>query len=352
MTKDDDIALAEPSDLDWCLVTNKYAIPTVNELVKKIGAISLRTLHYNLVSREIIPNTRSGYNTLSKYIVKARKEARLSWDHIIDETRHSIADFHDSHISPEKYIRGLLYRLGELHNDYEGEILYKWYKQPYCVEIWLEKNALVGTFRTFLEGKHVRLVPNRGYGSWTYAYENCRRLSERMHGLDRKYDDINHIVAENSIQKEIHILYFGDYDPSGVDMDVLQDKQVAYFIKYFGLKNVYFHRIAITRDQIKKFKLPSKPKDQSTIEKLNRDTRTNDFKERHGGKLYAVELDALLAYQPDKFERFVQDAVSEYYKPEIYTKLAGRLEHSKEAIRCLVINKVRSWLWAAEKEGK
>jgi hypothetical protein len=122
--------------------------------------------------------TRSGYNTLSKYIVKARKQGRLSWDHIIDETRHSIADFLDSYVSPEKYVHKLLYQLGELHNHYEEEILYKWYKQPYYVEIWLEKNALVGTFRTFLEGKHVRLVPNRGYGSWTYAYENCRRLSE------------------------------------------------------------------------------------------------------------------------------------------------------------------------------
>ena len=224
--------------------------------------------------------------------------------------------------------------------------------EPYYVEVWLEKNALVGAFKKFLEGRHVRLVPNRGYGSWTYAYENCRRLSERMHELDRKYDDINDIVAENSIQKEIHILYFGDYDPSGVDMDVLQDKQVAYFIKYFGLKNVYFHRIAITREQIKKFKLPSKPKDQSTLDKLDRDTRTYDFKERHGGKLYAVELDALLAYQPDRFEKLVQDSVDKYYKPEIYTKLAGRPEHSNEAIRCLVINEVRSWLRVAEREVK
>ena len=124
----EDVAL-EQSDLDWCLVITKYAIPTVNELVQKIGPISLRTLHYNLVSREIIPNTRSGYNTLSKYIVKARKEGRFSWDNIIDETRHSIADFHDFYISPEKYVHGLLYRLGELHNDYEEEILYKWYKR-------------------------------------------------------------------------------------------------------------------------------------------------------------------------------------------------------------------------------
>jgi DNA-binding transcriptional ArsR family regulator len=41
------------------------------------------------------------------------------------------------------------------------------------VEVWLERNALVETFKKFLEGKHVRLVSNRGYGSWTYASENC-----------------------------------------------------------------------------------------------------------------------------------------------------------------------------------
>jgi hypothetical protein len=309
-------------------------------------------LHYNLVSREIIPNTRSAYNTLSKYIVKARKEGHLPWDNIIDETRHSVADFYDFYISPEKYAHQLLYDLAELHNRYEEKIFYKWYKQPCYVEVWLEKNALVGTFRTFLEGKHVRLVPNRGYGSWTYAHENCKRLDKMMNELDRKWDAANDRPQDNSIQKEIHILYFGDYDPSGVDMDVLQDEQIAYFIRYFGLKNVHFHRMAITQEQIKKFKLPSRPRDQSTIEKLNRDTRTDDFKKRHGGKLYAVELDALLAYQPDKFQKLVQDAVAKYYKPEIYQELAERPEHSREAIRCLVIKKVKSWLLAAEKDMK
>lgn len=336
------------ADLDWLVIT-KDAIPSVKELVRKIGPISLRTLHYNLVSREIIPNTRSAYNTLSKYIVKTRKEGSLPWDNIIDETRHSVADFYDFYISPEKYAHQLLYDLGELHNHYEEKTLYKWYKQPYYVEVWLEKNALVGTFRTFLEGKHVRLVPNRGYGSWTYAYENCKRLIKMQTELDYETDSNGIMIRNDSIQKEIYILYFGDYDPSGVDMDVLQDEQIAYFIKYFGLKNVHFHRIAITQEQIKKFKLPSKPKDQSTIEKLNRDTRTDDFKKRHGGKLYVVELDALLAYQPDKFQKLVQDTVAKYYRPEIYEELASRSEHSREVIRCLVINKVREWLLDAER---
>jgi hypothetical protein len=65
--------------LDWGLVTKEHAIPTVNELIGKIGPISLRTLHYNLVSKEIIPNTTSAYKKLSQYIVKLRKEGRISW---------------------------------------------------------------------------------------------------------------------------------------------------------------------------------------------------------------------------------------------------------------------------------
>jgi hypothetical protein len=234
--------------------------------------------------------------------------------------------------------------LGELHNEYESKILYRWYKQPCYVEVWLEKNALVGAFRKFLRGKHIRLVPNRGYGSWTFAYENSQRLYHMAHEQDRKYDDSGDIIEDNSAEKEIHILYFGDYDPLGVDMDAFQGKQIAYFVKRLRLQNVHFHRIAITKEQIRKFRLPSKPRDQTTLDKLDRDSRTNGFKEKHGGKLYAVELDALLAYRPDEFEKIVQDSVDRYYKPTIFSELAGRPEHSKEAIRRLVLKKVGIWL--------
>jgi hypothetical protein len=339
-------------DIDWCLVTAKEAIPTVKKFVQKIGPIPIRTLFYNLLSREIIPNTRGAYNKLGNYIRDARKDGRIPWDSIIDETRHSIANFYDYYISPDDHIHRLLYQLGELHNDYVDKILYKWYKQPCYVEVWLEKNALVGTFKKFLEGRHVRIVPNRGYGSWTYAYENCKRLSKMQTELDYEDDSDGLMIRNDSVQKEIHILYFGDYDPSGVDMDIHMNEQIRYFIKYFHLENIHFERIAITRAQIKKFHLPSKPRDTKTLNKLDRDTRTDDFKEKHGGRLYAVELDALLAYQPDEFERLVQDTTDKYYKPDVFKELSERPEHSKEAIRCLVIKMVKLWLRDAEERIK
>jgi hypothetical protein len=82
--------------LEWGLVTKEHAIPTANQLVERIGPISLRTLHYSLVSKEIIPNTRSAYKSLSEYIVKARKDDRLSWDSIIGECKTCTSKFKEA----------------------------------------------------------------------------------------------------------------------------------------------------------------------------------------------------------------------------------------------------------------
>ena len=80
--------------------------------------------------------------------------------------------------------------------------------------------------------------------------------------------------------KKIHILYFGDVDPSGEDIQRdIEDK-----LKQYGVSNIDFKRIALTEDQITEFKLPE-ALDAKTLEKLNNDTRSNGFKSDHNGKL-------------------------------------------------------------------
>jgi hypothetical protein len=66
--------------------------------------------------------------------------------------------------------------------------------------------------------------------------------------------------------KEMHVLYFGDFDPSGDDMDDHLDRA----LRFFGLV----------------------PKSKETIDKVNHDTRKDGFIKKYG-KLYIVELDAL-----------------------------------------------------------
>ena len=241
--------------------------------------------------------------------------------------------------------------LDTLHERYVPEILYKWYKQPNYVEVWLEKTALLGTFRNFLKDRHVRIVPNRGYPSWAFGYENFKRLKRRSQ--ERHYELVNGELKE-IIEKQIYILYFGDYDPSGSDMDRFLKSGIAdYFIKYFGLEGrVHFEpRIAVTLDQIERFNLPPEPEESDTVtlDKLQRDPRYENFLDAHGGQLYAVELDALMAYVPDEFERIVKGAVDHYYHPEIWEEVLQEPEHSSEAIRRLGGDIAREWLKSRDK---
>jgi hypothetical protein len=61
-------------------------------------------------------------------------------------------------------------------------------------------------------------------------------------------------------------------------------------------------------------------------------------------QLYAVELDAQMAYVPDEFERIVKGAVDYYYHPEIWEEVLQKPEHSSDAIRRLAGDIAREWL--------
>ena len=337
----------------WRELVDNDVVPKLADYKRRGIIPTLRTLFYWLYSLKKVPNVRNSYDKIGEYIVEARKDGRISWDAIADETRRSVANFADIYISPESHIRNLIYGdsgLDSLHERYVPDILYKWHKQPNYVEVWLEKTALLSTFRNFLKDRHVRIVPNRGYPSWTFGYENFKRLERMSEEHYIEWTDKEKIETQRKVvKKQIHILYFGDYDPSGSDMDRFLKSGIAdYFIKYFGLEGIvqFEPRIAVTLDQIERFNLPPEPEvsDTVTLDKLQRDPRYENFLDAHGGQLYAVELDALMAYVPDEFERIVKGAVDHYYRPEIWDKVLQEPEHSSEAIRRLGGNIVREWL--------
>ena len=115
------------------------------------------------------------------------------------------------------------------------------------VEVWLEKDAAVETFRAIVNDRHVRVVPNRGHSSVAFFNRNVDRLKE-------KYTE----------GKQPHILYFGDLDPSGEVMDKVYKRK---FIEN-GLE-VDFKRLAVTDEQMEKFGLLKNP-DPVTLAKTQK----------------------------------------------------------------------------------
>lgn len=74
--------------------------------------------------------------------------------------------------------------------------------------------------------------------------------------------------------------------------------------------------MAIIEEQIE----PPMPKSKETIDKVNHDTRKKGFIRKYG-KLYVVELDALLAIVPDEFDSIVQGSVDQFFDTSIYQNI-------------------------------
>ncbi len=232
---------------------------------------------------------------------------------------------------PEEFIEDAVSELENIDSDYVSRALPRWYNQEHYVEIWLEKAAQESTFVHALKGREVRIVPNKGYSSLTFIWENCQRLLR---------------VKDEEPDKQIHIRYFGDKDPSGEDMDRDIIERIEMITGWTEGEEFDFERIAVTVEQIKRYNLPEMPEDQETKDKYERDPTLKTFRENNDGIDYAVELDALAVYAPDDYIKLIQDTTDDFYVEEIYNAELEKRSSSefRQEIRQTVYDKTKEFL--------
>src|SRR5208283_1264705 len=73
-----------------------------------------------------------------------------------------------------------------------------WAFQPCYVEIWIEKEALIGVIDEVTMKYDVPLMPCRGYPSETFLFSAAQYIKRQ--------------------NKPTYIYYFGDFDPTGKDI--------------------------------------------------------------------------------------------------------------------------------------
>ena len=176
----------------------KEVMPAIKERLNSFnqqGIIpTLRTMFYALLSLNVISNTQTQYQYLSKFTSNARMKGELPIDCFANQTKSIIEDFHDEYIEPEEYIEGTLANIKNFPTIYPT-LIPKWHNQPHYVEIWIEKDALSGTFQSILKDRQVRIVPNKGFSSVSFIHHNIQRLKS---------------YAKEG--KKIHVRYFGDLE--------------------------------------------------------------------------------------------------------------------------------------------
>lgn len=231
----------------------------LNDLAAQGYQISLRQLYYQLVSRGEIPNNQKEYKKLGDTLNKARLAGLVDWSSMEDRGRY-LRGTNGGYGSPAEYISGL-------ENGYFKDW---WQGQDNYVEVWVEKDALVGVVERPCDRHRVRYFSCRGYSSATEQYAAGKRFAR-----------------QERWGRTCHILHLGDHDPSGLDMTRDNDEKVH----MFSGVSVNVHRIALNMDQVEELKPPPNPAKMT-------DSRVGGYIARHGKKSW--ELDALPPAYIDK----------------------------------------------------
>ena len=169
----------------------------------------------------------------------------------------------------------------------EAYHLNRWSNQEHYIEVWIEKKALQGVFEGPCSDLDVGLAPCKGYPSITFLNDASNRLSDAQ-----------------SDGKEIIILYFGDYDPSGEDIPRSIKENLSRMECDVEVK-----RIALHPEQIRSMGLPGVPPKRT-------DSRTHTWE---GDAV--VELDAV---EPNTLMEMCRNAIEEYFDDDLYNELQIR----------------------------
>jgi len=210
--------------------------------------MTVRQAYYQLVSRQVVENSRSRYQAVSDALVDARLEGVIPWEWIEDRLRRprmvsmwdDLSDF--AELARTAYRRDV------------------WASQTLDIEVWLEKDALSGIFEDVLHEYGVTLNVGRGYDGWSSIRNAAQRFGD------------GHNVT---------VLYFGDFDPSGEDMVRSLRERLG---KLGSSPSII--KVSLSMEDVKRYHLPpnfTKPTD----------TRQAAFVAIHGD--VSVELDALPA---------------------------------------------------------
>jgi hypothetical protein len=129
----------------------------------------------------------------------------------------------------------------------------------------------------------VPLMVAKGYSSLTFLNSAAEAIAEQ--------------------KKPAYIYYFGDYDPSGLDIARRVEKELRAMAPN---SEIHFQRMAVTDDQIALYNLPTRP------------TKTTDSRAKKFGKKNSVELDAI---PPETLVDMVRDCILRHVDEDAYQRM-------------------------------
>ena len=291
---DDFVATHEPMRLS-ALGRGRYA--KTQKLADEIeaifaefdGVMSTRQVFYQAVSRGAVQNTNAAYGRVQRLLVDLRKDRTIDYDRVVDRTRakHQIATW----ASCADMLRACSTQFRRN----------AWAEMSTVVMIGLEKQALEGVFGEVVDEFGAALWVCRGYPSDAFAFEWATEITECT-----------------DAGKRVIVYYFGDHDPSGLDIErtcivKLKEHDAEFEWQRAGLLAEDFGAHGLV-------KLPVK----------RSDTRSAQYLIEHGE--WGAELDAL---PPAELDRRIRECIEEHVNLDLLARIRREDEIEREGFKVI-----------------
>lgn len=198
------------------------------DLAHEHGPASVRHLFYAAVVAGVpgITKSQSGYLKVQRLVLELRREGLIPYESIVDNTRwirkqRSYGTWQDA--------------VRETARLYRQDL---WATSPYRLEVWCESDSIAGVITPASYEWDVPLMVCRGHASETFAYSAAAAWNE---GCQRPV-----------------VLYVGDHDPAGLDIEMSLKQRLGTFY-CDGIEGITWRRIGITAGQVELLDLPTTP---------------------------------------------------------------------------------------------
>jgi hypothetical protein len=256
--------------------------------------LTLRQLYYQLVARAIVENLQSEYKRVGSIVNDARLAGLMDWGGIEDRTRHLRRL--PWWASPGDVIDAAAHA-------YREDV---WRDQAARVEVWIEKDALLGVIEGVCEEFRVPYFACRGNNSQSEQYRAGQRLRD-------------HFAAGCTPL----ILHLGDHDPNGLDMT--RDNRDR--LSMFTGRPVEVRRIALNMDQVERYGPPPNFAKET-------DSRFASYVRQYGENCW--ELDAL---DPDVIATLIRREIEGLLDRTAWNAALAEEQHRRD----LLITTSQNW---------
>jgi hypothetical protein len=292
------------------------------------GPMDVRHLHYLLVSDHIVigekeqvdaegehmvdedgeplppltlyyENTVEHYGSLTSKIAEARLRGDIGLNDIRDDLREAIT--YNAWDSPEDFWTHVT----------PAFKLDMWREQKEIVEIWTEKNSVVGVIKDTCEEYRVPIRPLRGQSSLSFVWESAKALSD--------------------VEKPLYIYYLGDHDASGYGIEKsMCERLVALLLDRCNWKP----RDVIERLHWKRIGFLHEDFDNHDIEALDANDKADNVLHDWFVEMFpdckAAELEAL---PPRELRERVVTAIDKHRNKKVWKKWLAKEEDGRKALR-------------------